>query len=50
VTLNMIENDTTRPRESTLRAIQSALEASGVEFLGDDGLGLGVRFRPDKAA
>jgi DNA-binding XRE family transcriptional regulator len=50
VTLNMIENDATRPRETTLHAIQSALEAGGVEFLGENGLGLGVRFRPNEAA
>jgi transcriptional regulator with XRE-family HTH domain len=45
VTLNLIENDATRPRESTLRAIQAALEAEGVEFLADSGGGVGVRFR-----
>ncbi len=45
VTLNLIENDATRPRESTLRAIQAALEAGGVEFLMDSGVGVGVRFR-----
>jgi transcriptional regulator with XRE-family HTH domain len=45
VTLNLIENDATRPRETTLRAIQAALEAGGVEFLMDGGLGVGVRFR-----
>ena len=45
VTLNMIENEAVRPRESTLDAIQAALEGSGVEFLSDDGVGVGVRFR-----
>ncbi len=50
VTLNMIENDATRPRESTLRAIQSALEAGGVEFLWANGAGVGVRFRSVEAA
>jgi transcriptional regulator with XRE-family HTH domain len=45
VTLNLIENDATRPRESTLRAIQAALEAGGVEFLMEGGIGVGVRFR-----
>ena len=29
VTLNMIENDATRPRSSTLEAIRMALEAGG---------------------
>lgn len=45
VTLNMIENEAVRAREQTLAAIQAALEAGGVEFLGDDGAGIGVRFR-----
>ena len=43
VTLNMIENEAVRPRESTLGSIQAALEAGGVEFLSDDGMGVGVR-------
>jgi len=45
VTLNMIENEAVRPRDSTLVAIQGALEAGGVEFLDEDGVGVGVRFR-----
>jgi transcriptional regulator with XRE-family HTH domain len=45
VTLNMIENDGVTPRAATLEGIQRALEAAGVEFLGEDGGGLGVRFR-----
>ncbi len=45
VTLNLIENDATRPRETTLRTIQAALEAGGVEFLTEGGVGVGVRFR-----
>jgi len=44
VTLNMIENEAVRPRESTLKALQTALEAGGVEFLSEDGIGVGVRF------
>ncbi len=43
VTLNMIENEAVRPRESTLGSIQAALEAGGVEFLSEDGMGVGVR-------
>lgn len=43
-TLNMIENDATRPRDTTLLAIQSALERGGVQFLWENGLGVGVRF------
>jgi DNA-binding XRE family transcriptional regulator len=49
VTLNMIENEAVRPRGGTLEAIQSALEAGGVEFLGEEGVGVGVRFRADQA-
>jgi len=43
VTLNMIENETVRPRASTLAAIQRALERGGVQFLEEDGVGVGVR-------
>ena len=50
VTLNMIENEAVRPRESTLEAIQHALEQGGVDFLAEDGVGVGVRFRRDRAA
>ena len=51
VTLNMIENETVRPRESTLDAIQTALEGGGVEFLDEGGVGVGVRFcRSTRAA
>lgn len=44
VTLNMIENETVRPRDTTLAAIRRALEAGGVQFLDEDGVGVGVRF------
>ncbi len=50
VTLNMIENDATHPRETTLHAIRSALEAGVVEFLGEKRLGLGVRYRAGRTA
>ena len=43
VTLNMIENEAVRPRESTLGSIQAALEAGGVEFLSEDGVGVRVK-------
>jgi DNA-binding XRE family transcriptional regulator len=49
VTLNMIENETVRPRESTNAAIRAALEAGGVRFLEADGIGVGVRFAPATA-
>jgi len=45
VTLNMIENEAVRPRDSTLKSIHTALEAGGVEFLAEDGVGVGVRYR-----
>jgi DNA-binding XRE family transcriptional regulator len=45
VTLNMIENETVSPRPATLEAIAKALEAGGVEFLWEDGQGVGVRTR-----
>jgi DNA-binding XRE family transcriptional regulator len=44
VTLNMIENETVRPREATLAAIKAALEAGGVTFLEENGIAVGVRF------
>ncbi len=46
VTLNMIENETVRPRPATLAAIRQALEGGGVQFLQEDGIGVGVRFAP----
>ena len=45
VTLNMIESETVQPRKGSLAAIQLALEAGGVEFIGEGGGGLGVRQR-----
>ncbi len=44
VTLNMIENETVQPREATLVAIRASLEAGGVRFLEEAGVGVGVRF------
>jgi len=44
VTLNMIENETVQPREATLAAIRASLEAGGVRFLEEAGVGVGVRF------
>ena len=49
VTLNMIENETVRPRDATMAAIRSALEAGGVQFLEENGVGVGVRFGPSAA-
>ena len=44
VTLNMIENETVRPRPATLTAIRRALESGGVQMLEEAGAGVGVRF------
>jgi transcriptional regulator with XRE-family HTH domain len=49
VTLNMIENDSVTPRPATLDGIRRALEAAGIEFLGEANSGLGVRFKPKAA-
>lgn len=38
------ENGEGRPRPDNLSAIRTALEAAGVEFIGAEGDGLGVRF------
>ena len=46
VTLNMIESDRVDPRASTLRAIATALEKAGVDFIGSEREGLGVRLCP----
>ncbi|HUZ66141.1 MAG TPA: helix-turn-helix transcriptional regulator [Beijerinckiaceae bacterium] len=45
VTLNMIESDSVDPRASTLRAIEDALKKAGVDLIGSERDGLGVRFR-----
>jgi hypothetical protein len=50
VTLNMIENEAVHPRQTTLEAIQHAPERGGVDFVAEDGVGVGVRFRRDRAA
>ena len=44
VTLNMIENETVKPRASTLSAIRHALEQAGVQMVEENGIGVGVRF------
>jgi len=45
VTLHMIESDHVDPRASTLRAIETALEKAGVDFIGSEREGLGVLLR-----
>lgn len=44
VTLNMIENETVKPRNATMATIQAALEAAGLRFLAHDG----VQFIPQR--
>lgn len=46
--MNNIERGQADAKGSTLRAIQSALEANGVEFIYEDGGGAGVRLKPPK--
>ncbi|HEV7254777.1 MAG TPA: helix-turn-helix transcriptional regulator [Mesorhizobium sp.] len=41
--LNNIERGDADPKASTLRAIQAALEAAGVQFIPENGGGAGVR-------
>jgi len=43
--LNGIERGVVRLKTSAARAIQAALESAGVEFIGEDGGGPGVRLR-----
>ena len=47
-TLIRLENETVRPRASTVAAIRAALEAAGVEFIPENGGGAGVRLRKMK--
>lgn len=44
--LNIFENETVWPRGAALAAIRRALEAGDVQFLDDNGAGVGVRFAP----
>jgi transcriptional regulator with XRE-family HTH domain len=43
------ERDAREPREVTLDAIQRALEAAGVIFVAENGVGPGVRLTKEKA-
>ena len=45
VTVRQLEAGTHRPRRATLEVVRRCLEAGGVEFLDENGGGLGVRFR-----
>lgn len=41
------EREARWPRETTLKALQAALEVAGVTFLADDGKGPGLRTKPE---
>lgn len=49
-TIARIETETTVPHERTLRDIQEALEALGVEFIAEGGVGTGIKVavKPDR--
>lgn len=42
-TLVRIENAQTTPRQTTLEVLSAALESAGIEFIPENGGGLGVR-------
>jgi transcriptional regulator with XRE-family HTH domain len=44
-TIADFERGAREPRPGTLASIRSALEAAGIEFIGEDGGGAGVRLR-----
>lgn len=48
--LNNIERGNADPKASTLRAIQGALESAGVQFIPENGGGVGVRLTKAIAA
>ncbi|ARW47383.1 helix-turn-helix domain-containing protein [Acetobacter pasteurianus] len=45
ITISRVETEATTPRQSTIDAIRTALEAAGVEFIAENGGGAGVRLR-----
>lgn len=50
MTISRFENEQGQPIAATLAAIRAALEASGVEFIPENGGGVGVRFRTPNVA
>lgn len=44
-TISAFETDQTAPNSSTLSVLRSALESAGVEFIPENGGGVGVRLR-----
>ena len=45
VAINQLENETSQPRRATLDVIQRAFEAAGVDFIDENGGGVGLRLR-----
>jgi predicted transcriptional regulator len=45
VAVHQLEAGTSQPRRSTLDVIRRAFESAGVEFIVENGVGVGVRLR-----
>src|SRR5262245_15297639 len=45
VTVRQIESGASEPRRATVEVLRQAFERAGVEFIAENGGGLGVRFR-----
>jgi len=45
VTVHQLEAGTSEPRRATLQVIRNAFETAGIEFIDENGGGVGVRFR-----
>ena len=45
VTIHQLETGISQPRRATLEVIRRAFESAGVEFIDENGGGLGVRLR-----
>jgi hypothetical protein len=48
-TLFQIESGVTEPRRATLTVLRQAFERAGVEFIEENGKGVGVRLAPRRA-
>jgi transcriptional regulator with XRE-family HTH domain len=45
MTVHQLEKDGSQPRRATLDVVQRALESAGIEFIEENGGGVGVRWR-----
>ena len=45
MTIRQLEAGVNQPRRATLVVVRHALETAGIEFIDDNGGGVGVRFR-----